>query len=192
MEADTSIKKIRKALGEYQNKAPNVYVKAANDTAMEARRLLIATAKKTYEIQALKVSTKSLEIKRAKKTKLQAELTIKGKVNDLFKFKTSPAKYNPEKRPKVVKARVLKSSSLKIVDKSAFLAKFKSGHVSIMKRKGKSRLPIKSFYGPSLPNIIKNEKVYGKISPEIENILQKHIKNETQKMLDREAAKTKE
>lgn len=191
MEADASIKKIRKALGVYQKKAPNVYYKAANDTAMEARRLLIETAKKTYEIQALKIGAKSLELERANKTNLQASLTMKGKVNDLFKFKTSPAKYNPGKKPKVVKAKVLKSSSLKIVDKSAFLARFKSGHVSIVKRTGRNRYPLKTFYGPSLPNIIKNDKVYGAVAPEIGKILEKHIKNETQKMLEREAAKTR-
>ena len=63
------------------------------------------------------------------------------------------------------------------VNFEAFVAKFKSGHVSIVQRKGPERLPVKKLLSPSIPKMIGNEKqVYGEVEPKIAELLDANIR----------------
>ena len=85
-------------------------------------------------------------------------------------------------RPEVLKASGLKS--LQKGNLKAFITKFGSGHVSVVQRKGTSRLPLKKLLSPSIPTMVGNEaKVYGIVKPNIEKNLQKNIQKQIDKIL---------
>ena len=57
----------------------------------------------------------------------------------------------------------------------AFLVRFKSGHVTLVERAGKARLPVKTMYSPSVPAMMGAKRVYGILRPEIGAVLEKQV-----------------
>ena len=111
-----------------------------------------------------------------------ATLKITGAVNELADFK-----YKDNTSTDAARGKVLKASGLKSLQKGnlkAFITKFGSGHVSVVQRKGTSRLPLKKLLSPSIPTMVGNEaKVYGIVKPNIEKNLQKNIQKQIDKIL---------
>ena len=70
----------------------------------------------------------------------------------------------------------------------AFVTQFSSRHKTLVQRTTKKRLPIKTLYSPSIPQMIGNEdEVYGIVQPQIQEMLWKHIYEEIDKELSRGA-----
>ncbi len=186
--------KIEQSLGSLKSKAPGVLSKAINETAKDARTSLAKKAQGSYEVKSSKFS-KVMTLKNASAGRLTAQLRAKGSPMELKDFKVSPATVPAfDARPDVTKGKVLKSSSMKPLQMGnlkAFVAKFKSGHVSVVQRKGPQRLPVKKLLSPAIPQMLGSEKqVFGVIRPDIEKNLQKNIGIQIEKLLKREAAKT--
>ncbi|WP_243252948.1 phage tail protein [[Ruminococcus] lactaris] len=103
-------------------------------------------------------------------------------MNELADFK-----YKDNTSTDAARGKVLKASGLKSLQKGnlkAFITKFGSGHVSVVQRKGTSRLPLKKLLSPSIPTMVGNEaKVYGIVKPNIEKNLQKNIQKQIDKIL---------
>lgn len=57
----------------------------------------------------------------------------------------------------------------------AFLVRFKSGHVTLVERTGKARLPVKTLYSLSVPAMMGAKRVYGILRPEIGAVLEKQV-----------------
>lgn len=100
---------------------------------------------------------------------------------------THPQPITLQIRTDAARGKVLKASGLKSLQKGnlkAFITKFGSGHVSVVQRKGTSRLPLKKLLSPSIPTMVGNEaKVYGIVKPNIEKNLQKNIQKQIDKIL---------
>ena len=104
-------------------------------------------------------------------------------------FKVSPASPRTgAARPDVVKAKVLKASGMKALQKGdikAFVVRFKSGHVDVAQRQGPPRLPIKTLYSNSIPKMLGNEKrVFKVVKPNINKNLQENIDKQVRKILE--------
>ena len=182
-----SLKYVQARLGTMQNKAPQVISAALNETARSARVKLSDGARSKYIVKSGGVKS-SMKIRRATYGRLEAEVISQGSPVKIEKFKvTAPASG--------AKAQVLKSGGLKSLIKGnlkAFAAGMTRGHPGnvhngIYQRKGKSRLPIKSFYGPSAAKMV--EKVYGggdgagiALKPKIESVLQKNIERQIRRL----------
>tara|TARA_R110002020_G_scaffold471284_1_gene698236 strand:- start:28852 stop:29388 length:537 start_codon:yes stop_codon:yes gene_type:complete len=71
--------------------------------------------------------------------------------------------------------------------RSAFLAKFKSGHRGVMKRTGAARYPIRELYGPNpAHDVTNNPEVYLKVLAElIETSLAPRVLHELDRLLPR-------
>ncbi len=174
-----TIQAIEKKLGALKDKTPEVLKKAINETAKQARKRLAVEAQKTYVIKSGKFN-KAMSIKNATKSKPEAVIGATGAVTELKDFKVSPARYyTGANRPEIVKAKGLKQSSMKRLqmgDLKAFVARFASGHLSVVQRVSKNRLPIKKLFSPSVPKMLGNEKkVYGVVEPEISKNLQDNL-----------------
>lgn len=183
------IKTIANQLGEYHDKAPTVLKQALNATAKDARSMLAEQAKEIYVIQKSRFN-KAMEFEPAKSSNLSATITAKGKPLELIDFKTNPkVPSTGANRPEVTKGKVLTASGLKRLEVGnikAFVAKFSSGHVSIVQRRTAARLPIKKLLSPSIPKMIGNEKeVYGKVQPEIAQLLDENIRKYIAKTIER-------
>lgn len=173
-------------LGEIGPSARKVLARATNETAKQARMLLGNKAREAYEVKKAGAN-KSMTIKKATAGNPVAVITAKGRPIPLKQFKASPASYNPSKRPKVVKARAIRSGNMKPLEKDGrkgFIAKMKSGHVGIFYRLNGSRFPIQQYYSVSMPNMLKSEKlVYGVLEPTIQGILDKQVERQIKRVL---------
>lgn len=183
------IKTIANQLGEYHDKAPTILKQALNATAKDARSMLAEQAKEIYVIQKSRFN-KAMTIKNASSRKLEALVIATGTPMELIDFKTNPkAPSTGANRPEVTKGKVLTASGLKRLEVGnikAFVAKFSSGHVSIVQRRTAARLPIKKLLSPSIPKMIGNEKeVYGKVQPEIAQLLDENIRKYIAKTIER-------
>ena len=137
---------VARALGTLQGRSPQAVKVAVNQTARQARKLMIAAAKARYVVNA--AGARHLNDlkpkKKATNTSLTATLFISKMRNDLGYFENDPtAAYTGgdvfRHSPKFYKARVLASSSMKNLTgegaySKGFLMKFESGHVGMVQR----------------------------------------------------------
>lgn len=175
----TQLQRIELKLKDMKAKAPQALKNAVNATARDAKKDLADKAKETYAVKSPRFK-KAIAQKNATASNPTATLKITGAVNELADFK-----YKDNTSTDAARGKVLKASGLKSLQKGnlkAFITKFGSGHVSVVQRKGTSRLPLKKLLSPSIPTMVGNEaKVYGIVKPNIEENLQKNI----QKQIDR-------
>ncbi len=137
---------VARALGELQSKTPAAVKVAVNQTARQARKLMIAAAKARYVVNAAGARHLSdlKQKKKASNTDPSATLFISKMRNDLGYFENEPAEaYSGgavfTHSPAFYKARVLASSTMKDLPgkgnlSKGFLAKFKSGHIGMVQR----------------------------------------------------------
>lgn len=138
---------VAEALGDLKGKTPAAVKVAVNQTARQTRKWMIAAAKARYVVNS--AGARHLndlkQKKRATNRDLSATLFISTMRNDLGYFENDPAQaYSGidvfTRSPKVYKARVLASSSMKELPgkgnlSKGFLVKFKSGHTGMVQRK---------------------------------------------------------
>lgn len=177
----TQLQRIELKLKDMKSKAPQALKNAVNATARDAKKDLANKAKETYAVKSPRFQ-KAIAMKNATAAKPTATLKITGAVNELADFK-----YKANSASDAARGKVLKSSGLKVLEKGnlkAFISKFGSGHVSVVQRKGASRLPLRKLLSPSIPTMVGNEaKVYGIVKPNIEQNLQKNIQKQIDKIL---------
>ncbi len=180
VQVDDSLHNIEKRLGALSYKAPKVLVKSINDTATWARREFAQEAKKTYTIKSGGFN-RSMKIKKANYSSLEAIISSEGAPIELKQFKYSAGK-------KTTKAQVITSGGLKELQRNgikAFVATFASGHTTIAQRRGSERLPIKVLFSNSIPMMLGNEKrVYGIVEPKIQEKLDEYISKHIKKVLE--------
>ncbi len=185
---ENMLAQVERKLGQMKSEAPKALKNAINQTAKQARKDLAIEAQKTYTVKTGRFN-KAMKIKNATPTRLEATIRATGKVMGLKDFKVSPAKIQTGKnRPEVVKAKVLKSRSmkpLKMGKLKAFVTKFSSGHVAVVQRRGEERTPIKTFSANSIPVMLKNERrVYGVVKPHIMQNLKQNVEIQVRKILE--------
>lgn len=148
------IKDVENQLGDLKSKAPAAMKFAINATARKTRKLMVEKAKVRYAVNAKgeKHIDDLAQKRRAKNSNLLAELRIASRDIDLAYFDHSPALVFSGREvlssaPEAVRARVLKSSSMKSLLGGAnnaakgFLAQFASGHTGMVARQIGSSSP---------------------------------------------------
>ncbi len=137
---------VARTLGDLQGRSPAAVKVAVNQTARQARKLMIAAAKARYTVNA--AGQKHLnDLKQKKKASdkdLTATLFISKMRNDLGYFENNPTQAYTggdvfRHSPSFYKARVLASSPLKPLPgkgnlSKGFLMKFQSGHIGMVQR----------------------------------------------------------
>jgi hypothetical protein len=194
---EVDLARIQAKLLYFENQAPSVLKRAVNAAARDAKTALATKAKETYAVKAPKFK-KAIAQKNATASNLVATLKITGKSTALSDFK-----YRRHSGGSSAKGKLYNDTSLKDLSLGdrlkAFVVKFKSGHVAIVRRdppnqytrgfaerrsKGGDTTKLKEFYSPSIPRMIGNQmKVYGIVKPEIQAKLRRHINNEINKIL---------
>lgn len=198
-----NLEQVEKRLGTMKQKAPKVLKLAVNDTARNARRRLAKEAQKTYAVKTRGFNN-AMKIRLAKNGDPTAIIYSTGKKIPLGKFSYRRGSlgqgkyYNPTlkqmqigKGGKGASAKQLKSSSFKSDNGSKlkwFVASMGSGHTGIFRRQeGKARGAkgeIKEIMGPSMPEMIGNEKrVYGIVKPFIQSDLEKAVNRHVMRAL---------
>lgn len=186
-----SIEEVQKRLGSLSHKAPSVIANAINRTTTNIRKTMAQETAKRYNITSGEVK-KTITIGKATRARLQGAAISKASPIALSKFKVSPNRkvtYTSKGKPspKAYKASVEKGPASKPldVDPKAFIAEMKSGHQGIFRRETDSSFPIKQLFGPSVPQMIKNDGSMERIQVEAESTLQKRIDAEIENILRR-------
>lgn len=199
-----NLKLIENRLGNLKNKSKEVLKKAVNDTAKQARKELAQQAQKTYVVKNGKFN-KAMKIKKASNSNPTAIISATGGAMELMDFKVSQINYVEDENGKIkekkkaakfrtglergnaISAKVLKKGGMKKLikgDIKAFVTKFSNGHVSVLQRIGKKRLPVKKLLSPSIPKMIGNEKrVFKVVKPNIDKNLRDNINKHIEKVL---------
>lgn len=191
---EAELKTLENRLQNMPDDARNTLKIAINKTAKQARSRIATQAKLTYAAKTGRFN-KNMKIQNAKKSNLVATISTNGKAMELMDFRASPAKVpNPSNRPKVTKGKVLRTNSLKNLEKNgikAFVARFKSGHVAVVERvPGKTmksdpkKEALRKLLSPSIPQMVGNEeKVLDIVQPYIHDDLQIYMSNHILKIL---------
>jgi hypothetical protein len=202
---ENSLLRIKTVLESNEKKSAYILRKVVNETAKKAKQTIIKAVKHDYDIQYMKKDDKgnflkdNLEVKKATLKNLNASLVSKGNKLDVSKFKVNPNKLSrTNDRPKVYKAKVLKSSTLKkmqVGNMKAFLVKFDNGHEALVQRvfgkRIKTRLgkvtkhnqALESLYTVSMPEMFGGKHGYLKVQDEVDDILQENIYKELERAL---------
>nr|DAS99716.1 MAG TPA: minor tail protein Z [Caudoviricetes sp.] len=192
-----------KYLGEDTDKG---LAKVVNKTAKEAKKLLAKQSNSEYATTdlGLRGFNNAMKVKTATGKNPVAEIISKDGSRELYKFKVSPktATRKNGRRPRTFKAKVLKASSFKkmqTADIKAFVTTFKSGHTTLVERtpgkrmrnrRGngitKHNMALKALYAVPVPNMLAGEHGYLKASAMIDDVLQRNIDMEIEKLLGSE------
>lgn len=191
------LNKLKKKFKNTPNDVPKIVKKAINQSMKVARVEVADEAKERYTLKKKSDIKKHVYVERkATTSKLEGVMTFRGQKISLAKFKTSPAKPNPNKSPEFTKAKLLVDSSLKKLkgdDKSskAFLAKMPSGHIGVFERmKGtsqksdKNKEKIKELAALSVPQMFNNDRIKTKVLGRAANSINEQIKKETKRVLE--------
>lgn len=154
--------------------APQEVHKAAstsvNRTLTHVKSTMSKEARARYLVKASEVK-KSLKTKRASSGSLSGEIDSAGRPIGITAFRMSVRKRGP------VKVKILRQGSLKPV-KGLFVNHFPSGYTGPMYRKQRSRYPLSSFAGPSVPQMIGNKNVLPKWEKDAEAFLNRQFLHE--------------
>lgn len=151
---------IERRLGSLSRKAPNVLSIAINRAVTNVNSNVKKEVRKEYNISAADIQ-KTLKVSKATRASLRGEVKSTGSPIGLDKFKISPKTVNP-RRKSPIKVGVKKGDLKKLLH--AFVADVNG--TKVFEREGKSRLPIKRLFGPSVPQMIDNDDIRAKIELE--------------------------
>ena len=190
IDTDVELQKIIRQLDSIpdQLKAPSVLASALNATANEMRRTMVKKARIRYAItddRILKEKKRGgMFLERATGDTLEAGLLSKGAMVEAMAYMTRRNTDTTAAMLKVLNESQL--TALEVGGRKAFETTFDSGHTAIVRRLGENRLPIYPLMSPAVPLL------YGKSYEEAEMdyyaILQKHIRRQIERTLERKAA----
>ena len=190
IDTDVELQNIIRQLDSIPNqlKAPSVLASALNATANEMRRTMGKKARKRYAItddRILKEKKRGgMFLERATGDTLEAGLLSKGAMVEAMAYMTRRNTDTTAAMLKVLNESQL--TALEVGGRKAFETTFDSGHTAIVRRLGENRLPIYPLMSPAVPLL------YGKSYEEAEMdyyaILQKHIRRQIERTLERKAA----
>lgn len=174
-----ALKDVQKKLKSIPEKAPNAMASALNRTITNVTTNISKETRKKYHIKAGDIKS-NLTKSKASRSNLSGEVSVKGKVIGLDKFKVSPKTVNPKRRQQL-KISVKKGNVGRVM--GAFISNM-SG-IKVAKRTTNKRLPIKRLYGPSAPQMVGNEEVARVVTQEAGKTYEKRLEHEINRLLDR-------
>ncbi|MBE3586566.1 MAG: phage tail protein [Thermoanaerobacter sp.] len=172
--------KAERLLGHIPGAAPKAMANAINRAAEAARTEAARKVRELYYIKHKDVLA-TMKIYRATPDDLTATVISKGNLIALSKFRITPKQPQP-KRKKPVIARVKRGEGGPI--KSAFVARMQSGHVGVFIRVGRSRLPIRELYGPSVPQMLGSPNVTEWVEEKAIERLEQRLEYEINRILE--------
>lgn len=155
---DVAIREVEQRLGQFAHRAPNAIASSLNRTVTNVTSNISKETRVKYHVKTADIK-ETIQVTKASKSSLAAEVRSKGKPIPLDHFKVSPKTVNP-KRKSQLKIAVKKNGVKQVL--GAFVANL-SG-VKVFKRESDKRLPIARLFGPSIPQMIGNDDSVEKIN----------------------------
>lgn len=173
------IRQVQQELSGIETKAPNAIANALNRTMSNLAANISREVRSEYAIKAGDIK-ETLEKKRANRNDLSAHVKSKGGVIGLDHFKVLPKTVQP-KRKKPIKIGVKKGSTKDLP--GSFVAD-KNG-LKVFIRNTRKRLPIRRLYGPSVPQMLKNEGVQESLNEKARVMFEQRLEHEISRLIER-------
>lgn len=174
------MREIQVQLGNVQNKAPIAISRAMNRSVTAMETSISKGIRGKYHIKTGDVKG-AMRSRKASPNALSAGVDVTGGVIGLDKFKVSPKTVNP-KRKSQLKISVRKDSAAGGAA-GAFNANING--LKVMKRTSEKRLPIERLYGPSVPQMAKNDEVSAGARRRGAEVFEDRLKREIRRLIER-------
>ena len=163
----------------FEDQIPKAASRAINRALENARSNFVKDVRESYHLKARDVRD-TIKITRARHNDLVGEVKSTGSPLPLSSFKVRPSTVNGRRRiPLRVSVRKGQVSELD----RAFNARV-GGGVKVFERVGKSRLPIKKLYGPSVPQALGNDQIVNEVAKKARETLNDRLDHEINRILD--------
>lgn len=174
------VERVSLILGSIKNGKEKALVNSINRGLTTVRSQSGKLIRNSYRIKQSDITSNSnMNFKKASFSNLEGSINFAGAVIPLTKFKVTPT--NPSKRQ--VTVAVLRETGGERI-KHAFVAKMKSGHVGVLERVTKKRLPLEELYGPSSVHMMSNLRVLEQVEEKAQDIVNKRIEHEISRILN--------
>lgn len=158
---------------------PNGYKKALsrsiNRAMQEGRTEAVRSVRAEYSVKARTIRP-TFNITKAKSSNIEASLESKGSDLPLEEYSYRPKTDTTGSKRRVVKVGVKKGG----------LKPLGQGFVwggKVMRREGRTRLPVSRAYGPAIPVTLNNDAVVGKVVDKMSESVNKRLAHETERIL---------
>lgn len=141
-----------KSLDDLAAAFPKGTASALNKVAASTKTAASEAIRQIYNIKKSDVDRGIGKLSKARADNLRASIHVRGPRLPLIYFAARQLKPG-------VSVNVKRASGRKLIP-HAFIADMKSGHRGVYERRGKKRLPIREFFGPSIPQLFKGADVY--------------------------------
>lgn len=159
--------------------APKALYRSLNRGIAMARTDLVREVREEYEVKAGDVR-KTMTLTRATASRLEASVTFMGSPISLGSFNVRPKTQNPSRRTPI-RVSVRTGSAPTSLDKGFILRT--GGKPSVFERVGQSRLPIRRLYGPSVPQMVGNDRVVDRVADKAQENLTKRLDHEINRLI---------
>lgn len=172
------VREIQRNLGRIEDKAPQAVMRALNRAGAGVKTEAIRKDQETYTVKSSDIRP-TIRLSNASIGDLKVRISSREGNLPLIRFKSTPNK-PPKKQPRVLKATVKKGEPKKV--KSAFVTTV-GGHVGVLTRVGRNRLPIKELYGPAVPVQLNEPGVVTHLEREAERRMMDRLDHEIGRLL---------
>jgi len=145
---DRDLERLAKGLNVSSSKVRTSVSRALNRAASQARTGVDKGVRERIGVKKRDVF-KNVTVRRASTRRLESIVKIRGRAIPLGAFKARQTKRGAT-------AKINKTGG-RTLYRGTFTATMRSGHLGVYKRIGKTRLPLKELYGPSIPTVVEQE-----------------------------------
>lgn len=177
--SDAQIERAHLLLRGVRGGAPKALARAINRSVQNARSNMVRSVREEYTAKA-KAIRETISISKASSSNLEAVVKSVSPPLPLRDFQVSPKTQNGKRRSPI---RVAIKKGRKTSFDRTFVVRT-GGSINVFERVGKSRLPIKKLFGPSVPQMIGNEKVITRISYGATAVMGKRLDHEINRLLE--------
>lgn len=170
--SEDNLKKVQIMIEKSPENVEQAARNALNRTIGSVRKEISVNIRKNYEIKAKDIKS-ALNLRHATNTSLIAEIKSKGSPRILQAFRVTMYKPNKKGYTKPPRARVFKVGSMKTV-KGMFVNKKRY----LTQRTTTKRYPLRTPYGPSIPQMMGSKKVIDVIKDKAQDTLNKRFLHE--------------
>lgn len=177
---EDQIERAQRMLYNVPGGANKALARAINRATQNARSNVVRHIRDEYTVKATDVR-RTLSVTRATASNLEAEINSKGAVIPLSSFKVRPATVNGRRRTPI---RVsVRKGNVQSLDRS-FIARLGGGKPNVFERVGQRRLPIRKLHGPSVAQMMGNDRVIDRISQDATDMMDKRLEHEIGRLLE--------
>lgn len=176
--ASEQMERASKMLVGLESHIPKVVSRAINRAIQNARANVVREVRKRYNVSAKGIRS-TLSISGAKPNSLSAVLMSKGPGVRLMEFNVSPSTPNGRRRTPLTVS--VKKGEKHRLDR-AFIANLNGNKAA--ERIGSDRLPIRTLYGPSVPQMVNNDQIVKEIAEQARSMLDDRLDHEIKRVLD--------